>query len=237
MKYFEDDIFLERSLNLNLEFAKIIENKSVAIVGRIGVEGLHQGIYIDSFDVVIRFHNPLPRTRHTYDKHGWKFDANNFIPPPWHHDIGQNTHIFYQSMRGGAEWWLKSFVESFRNNGGQLLCCEHYENCNVAGSNTIRKFTPIRYLTNEFYLDCMNLVGSRPLSSTLIIADVLRYNPRELFITGCPCFVTPVDASGKDFHSHRSRNDFVFLKILTQKHASITVDSYMNDLFQIWREL
>ena len=92
--------FEEMTPTLHVEFAEFLRGKRVAMVGKGVCPDIAQGEYIDSFDIVVRVHWPIPYHNdilpgdRSEDKPGIKWDPPPFMPPHWQHILGKRTDIF-----------------------------------------------------------------------------------------------------------------------------------------------
>ncbi len=228
----------EFSPKLTADCTEYLSGKSVAIIGRAGLDNLHQGYKIDSYDVVVRQHNPVPYTeldelKVDDSKRDWANEP--FVPEVWHSRIGRKTSIYFHKIMGGGEDWHKHVVRSFRADGGKFFCCEREANCWKIESTRIWKQIPVRYLTLDHFLNVSLLTGGKPLAGTLIICDILRFPVKNVYLTGFPCWI---DAKGnvtnkKDLDRYRLEpwKDFNFLKRLVTQDPRVEVDPYMMSLF------
>ena len=119
--------FSEKSRVLDKTFSDYLKGRSVAIVGRGGLEymeGMEQGEYIDSHDVVIRIHDPRPYSceqREYFEKHNlgaYPYDPYGGVPPwgmsmkpvpeEWHSRVGKRCDVMYfHRGRIKESWWRK----------------------------------------------------------------------------------------------------------------------------------
>lgn len=228
--------FKEHTPRLNEEFARYLEGKTVAIVGRSSLHNLEQGDYIDQFDVVVRMHDYVPchpgQLKRTYK-------IPPFVPEEWHSRIGRRVNIFYQKFRGGSEEHIKKRVNAFREDGGRFFCCEEPANCNTFKSLIVQRFIRTRYISLEHILNTIAHVGTRPFAGTLVISDIVRHNIKAAYLTGFPCFLD-MDEYDPDHETKRpSQEDCIanlkFIKQLSY-YEHISVDSVMEGLFSRFLE-
>ena len=195
--------FQEKFLRLNLEYADYLRDKTVCIVGRGGLEGMEQGEFIDSHDVVVRLHNMEPYTKRckgpSYGEQP-KFPENGIImnvPSEWQSRIGSKCHIlFFDNVyRNMSEELIRRCIEenekAFRAIGGKFLCGESWPNHHTASEVVWQSMCDIRYLTLDHWMNTARLIGgSNPYAGTLIVTDILRHEVKRVYITGMPNFIT-----------------------------------------------
>lgn len=223
---------------LESDYAEFLRGKSMAIVGRAGLDDLRQQEKIDSYDVVVRQHNAVPYTEDpTLEVDDSKRDWPNepFVPELWQSRIGTKTSIYFHKIMGGGEDWHKHVVRSFRAAGGAFFCVEREANCWHVDSTKIWKQIPVRYLTLEHYLNTALLTGGKPLAGTLIVCDILRYPVKNVYLTGFPCWIDDKGhvTNKQDLDRYRLEpwRDFNFLKRLSYNEPRVEVDPYMQSLF------
>ena len=94
---------------LDREFAAYLSGKTVAIVGRADMHNIKQGALIDSHDVVVRIHWPIPYHAGAGEHDDslvttqLKWDPPPFVPTKWQEYVGEQTNIFYTSIHDGGE--------------------------------------------------------------------------------------------------------------------------------------
>lgn len=237
------DSFEDTQTVLNHKFAKYLNGKSVAIVGRAGnLHKMEQGELIDSHDIVVRVHRIVPYRMDYYEEekqrvknkseyidyewfHRYSIFDHSFVPEDWHARIGRRTNIYYHRLRK-KESVTKEYLRKFEVDGGQFICFNisgkaHY------GHVLIGQLADVRYLNIGFYLQIAEQIGDYPLAGTVAIADILRHNVQEAYISGFPCYFD----NEVDYVQYRScRRDLQFLSDLRDT-GRVTFDSHMLKLF------
>ena len=225
--------FINGWTRMNEEFAAYLDGKSVAIVGRANLEGLEQGDKIDSYDVVVRMHHPLPYVpkdspyfpvEHEY--RGFNFN----YPEHWEKRIGARTDIFYLSDLEDNSVALA--VKDLDNMKPILhVCCE--PDCNMFLAAQLAEQRFVRFMTHGHVSCCINLLGSVPLKGTSIICDILKHRVERAYITGFPCWIGEDGKLNPEWEPMRDVkpwNDFNFLKKLSC-HERVEVDPPMQEQF------
>ncbi len=224
--------FKEHTPRLDKEFAKYLNGKTVAIVGRSSLHNLEQGDYIDQFDVVVRMHDRVPYHPGQQEP---PYQMPPFVPEEWHPRIGRRVNIFYQKFRGGWEEHIKKHVDAFREDGGRFFCCEQPSNCNTFESLIVQKFIKTRYISLEHILNTIAQVGIRPFAGTVVISDILRHYIKAAYVTGFPCFLD-VDEYDPNHEKWQPSQEACIANLKFIKQLScyehISVDSVMQELFE-----
>ena len=225
--------FEDKYNNLDRQFGDYVKGKRIAVVGRSALDNLEQGSFIDSHDVVVRIHEVIPYAGFTSPMEWpeWKFPP--FVPTEWHTRIGRRTNVFYHKVFHASV--MEQLLPAFRHDGGDFLCHEYLENLWYYGCCGVRKVAPCRYLTNDHFLNTMEVVKYPPYSGSLVIADILRHDIESLYFTGFPTFF---DRTGellpdKWIQENRDKNfmNLKWLRSLYESHEAITTDNNMLSLF------
>ena len=229
---------------LQAEFAEFLRGKSVAIVGK-GVredepENPEWGKRIDSYDVVVRVHWPIPYhgdilPGHTSEqKSEIKWDPPPFVPKKWQPIVGSKTHIFYTTIVDAGRGWCKSIIQAFRDEGGLFICEMHPSIISHLPSGMLKEHTEVRQVSVYVHHRLYDLLGSQPFGGTMAVVDILRHAVREVYITRMPCFFSNSHLDG--FRGPNPQaippNDLRFLKGLWEDNRDrITVDPFMEYVF------
>ena len=231
--------FNEIQPELNARYAEYLENKSVAIVGRAELDRTEQGTHIDSFDVIVRVHWPIPyhagvgNNDRSEDRSEIKWDPPPFVPKQWKKYVGVRTDVFYTTIVNGGEQWCQDIVATFVEEGGQFICCEIPWVQRKRTVGMLRQYYPVRNVNMELYCELQDMFGSQPLGGTLVIADICRHNVKSVYLTGFPCFVDDEHPTGTVEGTKHSYNDFCFLrKLAIESRERVTVDAHMAQLFK-----
>lgn len=225
-------------ITLERKFESLIRGKSVAILSRGPSLAECDAETIESYDTIVRVHRPAP------------IDA--WWPPPlvqpeWQVKVGKRTDVLYTSFGFdfGAPMpkqheFITRVVTSFRDEGGKVLCrpepvyARHDSVCSA--SRFIERMTPLRYVTDSLFDQLRASIGAVPYPGTCVLADVLAYEPLNIFIGGMTCYL---DASpvGIIEGAHTSKADFNFIRNLWRpRPISVKIDPVMKHLFEITDE-
>lgn len=221
-------------ITLERQFESLIRDKSVAILSRGPSLAECDADTVESYDTVVRVHRPAP------------IDA--WWPPPliqseWQAKVGKRTDILYTSFgitddkpREVQEEFIKRVVSSFLEEGGTMLCRpEPLYALHVSvlrASNLIEWMTPLRYVNYALFKELTDAIGATPYPGTCVLADVLAYEPSNVFIGGMTCYV---DASpvGIIEEGHTSKADFNFIrKVWRSNPNTVKIDTVMEHLFR-----
>lgn len=193
-------------------FKRYIEGRSVAIVSRAGyLREIAQGHIIDSYDIVVRFHKPLPYIG--LESHPpWYENYSHFVPTDLQKNVGQRADIFYFNVynldgpdeRAPSLRWFKKIFKLFRKAGGRFLAYElpnyapiekagkiHYEDRQQFDSKEAEAL--YSSILHQFSHREMNRlrkdIGDPVLVGTAGIQDIINNEPRSVYVTGFPCFL------------------------------------------------
>lgn len=194
--------FEDEQHQLHWKFREYLRGKSVAIVGRAGkLDQMEQGKKIDSHDVVVRVNRTVPYRKGYYDEERGKGEMgyidqewlkrypifeHSFVPQDWHSRIGRRTNIYYHRLRMENEETIKEYIRKFELEGGRFICLNVQGQAHW-GHRLVDYYADVRYINVGLYVQVAKLVGAYPLSGTVAIADILRHNVTEAYITGFPC--------------------------------------------------
>ena len=225
--------FINNWTGITAEFAAYLDGKSVAIVGRSNLDDLEQGDKIDSYDVVVRMHHPLPHVpkdspyfpvEHEYEGFNFKY------PEHWKKRIGTRTDIFYLSdLEDNSVALAAKDLDNMKPIG--YVCCE--PDCNMFLASQLAEQRYVRFITHGHVSCCTNLLGSVPLKGTSIICDILKHGVERAYITGFPCWIGEDDTIKSEWEPMpgvKPWNDFNFLKKLSC-HERVEVDPLMQEQF------
>lgn len=223
---------------------ELIEDKTVAVVGRSQyLADIEQGDFIDSHDVVIRIHNPLPHPQQPRDIL-INDDTDSFVPEDWHNQIGRNTQMFAGDLAYQNHFTTRDIFRHFRKTGGKLCIVHKFY-------NVVESIRQIDIIQDEFmpvYIASLDnfIVLSRqmdyafPLPGTLLIYEILRCNPKTLYHTGFSCFQDDMRLTAQAevtlARQHHPILDLRFLRGITTLHDCITTDEFMMSLFEREKE-
>ncbi len=188
---------------LNQNFSAYVRGKHVVIV--CCGEGVNDGQYIDSFDCIVRIHEPLPSPGARYvggllppRLRRWTWPS--FVPEEWHTHIGRRTTIFYHRYRADTRQQFErdredlcAQVNAFHSDGGQFYCAAQHEDVGSLGSILFsHDIKPVRSVSNEHIVRLWHLLGNRPQVETICVSDILRYDPASIYIAS-PSFTQDSD--------------------------------------------
>lgn len=236
---FKFDDMTER---LNREFGDYLRGKRVAMVGKGAREEIVQGNYIDSFDVVVRVHWPIPYHGdilpgdRSEDKPGIKWDPPPFVPEKWQPILGKKTNIFYTSIVDASSKWCKLIVDSFVDEGGKFINEIHPGVFTYLPKGKLIEHFPVRQVTPKLYYHLLNTLNSEPYGGTLAIMDIARHEVESIYLSGFPCFISAETPDGITKNKPNRRtvpyNDFRFLRnFVFQNSNRVSVDDYMAYVF------
>ena len=227
--------FEDKYNELDYQFADYLKDKSVAIVGRAGLDDLEQGQHIDSHDVVVRLHQVIPYSSYSVPKEPSLWEYPPFVPAEWQSRIGLKTNVFYHKEFYPPHF--TAFLSAFHDSGGKFIAVEYLENLWSHSCCEIRRLAPCRYLTNDHFLNVMESIGAPPFAGTIALGDILRHDIKSLYITGFPTFYT---ADGSFLAHEITQNsehkvfmNFNWIRNLCRLNNEITTDTNMEALFRL----
>ena len=208
--------FYDEQRQLDLDFAEYLKGKRVAIVGKGVQEDTTDGDFIDSHDVVVRIHWPIPYhgdilPGHTSEeKPGHKWDPPPFVPEKWQPVVGKKTDIFYTTIQNAGSEWCKSIADTFRDEGGTFICewnpvisaktalghkaffdaPRDKSGMLIGRKDQISGYHAVRLLSPSMFYHLYYELKSEPLGGMVVVVDICRHNIESLYLTGMQCFVS-----------------------------------------------
>ena len=222
---------------------EVIENRSVAIVGRAEyLNEIEQGELIDSHDVVIRVQSNLP---YPSPKFELKFDNDeSFVPKDFHHILGTKTTAFAPA---NMPYWSLGYCDDIvpKLMKRDCQCLIQHKIYNIVGAREIAvtdyirdKFgMPIFIAEYHQFVEVIRRMDySFPMPGTLLIDWIVRCKPEALYCTGFACYQDSNDewlkAEVKLTRDHKTLYDLRFLRDLVHQNDNITVDQELINYFE-----
>lgn len=229
--------FIDKTSVIDVAFEDYVTGKSIAIVGRSGLDDLEQGEFIDSHDVVVRCHWPHPNPG--YQGKGHTFEIKDtLIHNEWQSRIGKRCNILYH--KEGDPKWADLLFKLFQEAGGKFLCVTPYSpivDPSHSGWRKVRHLAPHRFLTTEHLYNSWDAVGTIPMSGALMLCDLLRFDIKSLYLTGFPTWHQfPCGTLVKEANIYSKDVFFLtfnWLRALCQTHDGISTDKNMRALFSV----
>lgn len=224
------------------QFGELIENKTVAIVGRAAyLNELQQGELIDSHDVVIRVQSNLPYPSPKYEL---KFDNDeSFVPKDFHGILGKKTTAFAPA---NMPYWGSAYCDNIVPRLIERNCCYliQHKIYNMVGAVEV---AAIDYIRDKFkipvfvaeYQQLVEMIRALdytfPMPGTLLIDWVARSRPKTVYCTGFACYQDTKDewlkAEVKLARDHKTLYDLRFLRDLVRDNNHTTVDDKLMEYF------
>ena len=234
------------------ELAEYLNNKRVIIVGRSPYllndpEYKNQGEFIDSFDVIVRVNSPIPHQRgKTIRSHRIIEKNEPFINTKQQECLGKRTNLFYicHSHTIINPEYNSYQLESFQRDGGFFICCPWdwmgvYTEPWKDYLKTIKEQISFYKTSYSFYLYTkqrynINYSGKiEPYTGELAIADLLRYNIKELRLIGFTCYHLPQEIPYREDRSESGHNikvGLIWLQDLIKSDKRITIGTMLKDV-------
>ena len=220
---------------------EVIENRSVAIVGRAEyLNEIEQAELIDSHDVVIRAHSNLP-----YPSQKFKLAFDNdesFVPKDFHDKLGKKTTAFAPA---NVAYWspddADSIVPQLASRGCQ--CIIQHKIYNLVGPSELAildyiadRYMPVFTAPHDQLLDLMRALDyTLPMPGTILIDFIAKLNPATVYCTGFACYQDSDEIWLKNevklFRDHKPLYDLRFLRDLARANDKVTVDAEMQKYF------
>ena len=258
------------TLDTGKEFGEYLKGKRVALVSRAPyLWDVGWGEQIDSYDIVARLHRPIP---HWYPKRSGGDDRRQatryqlslgsvirphpsseyygkklFVPPPLFGRIGARTDLLVVNPVGIGEFeWISCYLEALKANGGQWLMseCYFYTRDNLENLDFMAGFLPTHLVDMPTYMDLVREMDyAMPLCGTVAVFSFLRFDIRELFLVGFPCYQ---DCRQKMYAHPEAvddykrflgwgfdpEKDFAYLMKRYEQDERLDVDSTMQELWE-----
>ena len=229
--------------DIHKRFADYLRGKRIAMVGKGAPKDIIQGDYIDSFDVVVRVHWPIPYHDgilpgvRSEDEPRIKWDPPPFVPEKWQPVLGKKTHIFYTTIAHADPKWCQSIVKTFEREGGKFICESNPGLMMKPREGRLAWTYEVRQTTHEVFMKMKTQLGSEPFGGTLAIFDICSHEVKEVYLTGFPCFISDKTPDGMTNKKPNPRtvplNDFRWIRQLVKDNPErMKVDSYMQYVFE-----
>ena len=229
--------------DIRKRFADYLRGKRVAMVGKGVPKDIMQGDYIDSFDVVVRVHWPIPYHDgilpgvRSEDEPRIKWDPPPFVPKKWQPILGKKTHIFYTTIAHADAKWCKLIATTFEEEGGRFIV---ESNPGLMLQPMVGRMVGVYdvYQTSRStFMHLRKILGSEPFGGTLAIFEICSHEVAEVYLTGFSCFISDETPDGMTENKPNFRtiplNDFRWIRQLVNKNPDrVTVDSYMRYVFE-----
>lgn len=241
--------------SLNRMFSEYLSGKSVALVGRSCLDDIEQGEFIDSHDVVVRVHKAVPYTSTdtSVEDNFYKNPQNDpvkageFVPERWHPIIGKRVNVFYHRVEHKNDpGYYQNWLTIFRDAGGEWICHDCHRGTGSWQLHFMQNYAPVRYVDWELKGEIVCEIKQKAEAGTIIIADLLRYDLRSLYVTGFPCMMDNFIRKDSPYSHARLRNhpspqnhigpqSFANFKYVYEicQDPRVSVDKNMRKLFEM----
>lgn len=217
-------------------FGEYIKYKRIALIGPSkSLIGQHQGLELDNYDLIVRLNKALP------------------IPKSNISELGSRTDILYNSLNTADHPGENNIdPKFFKKNDIKYLCCS-YPNI-YPFQKDIGQFTnmnqniqlPFRTLPLDLFDKLERILKCRPYTGICAIMDLLRFNIKELYITGMDFYATgyykeysnkPTDLKKlRNNNVHQAIPQIVLLRRIVLNDERIKVDKILHKiLFSFYR--
>lgn len=223
---------------IDVKFAKYLQGKSVAIVGRASyLRYLKQADWIDSHDVVARLHKGVPYDG-TNGHPTWYYNRA-FVDPDLQRMMGSRVNVFIKTLHDITDVDLaKDILKAFKEAGGKFITNElpYHGDCKFVNPEVEKLVGEVRTFSWEDERELQRAIGAISLTGTNAIADIINHDVGPVYITGIPCFLDIMDAGKRPELLPEEITKEVCVKNLRYIHSivrqrNITVDDTMSELF------
>lgn len=226
---------ISNSWRLNNELAEFLDGKSVAILGRGPVLNRLSADLIESYDVIVRMHRPIPGGKRDYH-----WGVSPFVPEEWQCKIGKRTDVFFHDWNGVDRDVVRAHVESFKSDGGRFLCVDvqNYNPNNFEYHSWIDKeLMLVRKPNYVVWHYLSSLIKDRVHAGTEIVYDILSFNVKSVFLGGLTTRFAAGGGKGDKSTEAVLANARAFY-LLRQSHGNkIAVDAEMEASFSEQQEI
>lgn len=218
-----------------MEFAKYLEQKTVAIVGPAkGLVNQNLGKEIDSFDIVVRLNKALPIK-------GTKIK-----------DIGTRTDILYNCLDGKTPNGGPIEPKVWSSCGVKWVCGAFPKNAPFllrtrasTAEKVMEGIINLKWMSDETYKVVQKNIKGRPNTGLMAIVELLSFNIKELHIYGIDHFRTAYDVDyrkwgnntksiRKEFGGrndrHRPDSQYKYFKKIYSEDKRISVQPYFEKI-------
>lgn len=219
-----------------IQYEDYIKYKRIALVGPSkSLIGQHKGKELDAYDLIVRLNKALP------------------IPDNLKQELGTRTDILYNSLNTSDHPGENNIdPKFFLKNKVKYLCCSYpniypfQKDIGVFLEMNRHTQMPFRTLPLDLYDKMERALGCRPYTGICAIMDLLRFNIKELYITGMDFYATGYykEYSNKSVDLKRLRNNnihqalpqIVLLRKIVLNDFRVKVDKILHKiLFSFYR--
>ncbi len=205
------------------EFFALMENKSIAIVGRANyLATIEQREKIEAHDVVIRIHGPFTHKPYIHDFQG---DAAPYI--------GKRVDVYASRLWKKSHKRLIEMHDDFKRSGGTFVFVDsffEFQRAVAAWLILEKRGIPVHIAPLSFYTWLsMQLDYAIPLPGTIVAAYIAETRARSIYITGCACYQESPGASTRAAleSKHSCYSDSHFLRHLINRDSRFRCDAVM----------
>jgi hypothetical protein len=228
-----------------------VKNKRIIIVGPSQSTLIHlTKEFVDSHDIVVRVNASPDTTLIHGEKIGYRCDI---LYHCLNEDIGSGGFINTELLK---KLNTKFLIHNPKIVNKKAIECIP-DNVNINKINMLSKFLNIKMINPIFYNNFSNKINTRPNTGFIAIFDLLRYNPKEIYITGYTFSmdgyisgykndklierskkiyksdITKIDLPGFNSKRHIKNNMVNFLKKSMKNDKRIKVDNILKKILSL----
>lgn len=211
-------------------YSQYLNGKSIALVGPAkSLLNFNYGEFIDNFDLTVRLNKSLP-LQEKYDKF-----------------VGSRTDILYNSLNITDYPGENNInIDFLLNNKLKFICSSYpliqpFENDIYNYIYHSQYKIPFKFFNEKLHNYNCKLMKTRPFTGINAITDLLRYNIKQLFITGIDFYNSnyykksirkseKIIKRNKNNTIHKSDNQIKYLKYLSLMDDRIILDQTLDNL-------
>ncbi len=209
------------SKEIKLKYSKFLEDKRVVVVGPSPhIIESNNGDLIDSYDIVVRVNRGYIISREN-EKH-----------------LGLRTDILYDAMQPQKGGITTMPIDKFKNQL-KWVCAsypgkKHFQHI-LDFQKKVKNKISFHIVDVSFWLDLKDIMRV-PHGGTIAILDLLRYNIKELFVTGITFYKT-TDKNGMYYYDGYHRKPKKRKPTKTSKHDPKKQFKYIRNIYKKDRRL
>jgi hypothetical protein len=229
-KYNKKKKYNELNQKYDFLYSQYLDGKSIALVGPAkSLLNFNYGEFIDNFDLTVRLNKSLP-LQEKYNKY-----------------VGSRTDILYNSLNITDYPGENNININFLLNNDLKFICSSYPLIQPFEKDIYNYIhhsqyqIPFKFFDEKLHNYNCKLMKTRPFTGINAITDLLRYNIKQLFITGIDFYKSnyykrSIRKSDKTIKRnqnntiHKSDNQIKYLKYLSLMDDRIVLDQTLDNL-------
>ncbi len=186
----EVNLSKQYSRNIESYFSSLVKQKNIILVGPARtLIGKELGEKIDSYDAVVRTNNFFGIIDDMHIDYGKRCDILYLNPKTTRmYGINKNGRALHPIDRRRGTLFSPVPIKNWEKKGLKVLVKLENDGIYIENKTSVGlKMVPVELTTLSRY-NALSM-KRRPLLGTTVIADLLRYNPKSLYVTGFDFYV------------------------------------------------